>query len=136
MAKSQRDRTAYVSSLAFAGAQHTKHCRSQMTVGNRWCRSGYLSSQQAGSYLCSLAEPRGRFWAWLSASRVWCNNVGHGSVTGANSPICFLWRKKKISSWLGSRMLPGSPSSSTAYLQFACLLRKLGTSVNSLYMHL
>lgn len=54
------------------GAQHTKHCRSQTTVGNRGCRSGNLSSQLAG-------DRQGlTFAVWLS--------LGEGSGPGSALP--------------------------------------------------
>lgn len=119
-------------------AQHTKHRRSRITVGNCGCRrAGSLSSRLAtdrqGPYLCCAAGPRGRFWALRSASRVWCDNVCHGAVTGANSPICLLWREESAP----GQALPccqGAPLFLSCSITDRLLALKSGTSVSSLQM--
>lgn len=73
-----------------------------------------------------LAEPRGRVWALLGASRVRYNNVHHGTVTGANSPICPLWRNESAPARLPPPSLPEGTSSLPHLLQTACLLRRSG----------
>lgn len=81
-------------------AQHTQHHRHQMATGKPGCHSGNLSSpacrRQVRTHLVCLAEPRGWCWSFLGASRVWGNDMHHGAVTGANSPICILWRTKSV----------------------------------------